>query len=294
MATTVWILSGTQYKRPPELAPKLRPLPEPPPLYGVKLKIARANEHLANVEKIVDAFGASHRIVRESEIDGIHEVVKLVVGSIDKMLPIIVSEAVFHLRSALDNLVVSLVPAGKNTSNTYFPIAKCRQEFELPRTQEKIEMLPPRVQKAIHRLKPYKGGNNLLWAMNRLRNNNTHLRLLPIARTGPHWNSHTIDTLIPVTSGAMIEIPYPKTFVDELVLARCFNGATIEYDAKPTIGIAFGDVEFLKGESVVARLRQMVDLTERIVEIFERYFFESTGMSAIGTVAVPHFSQLDS
>jgi hypothetical protein len=273
MATTVWIVSGTKYEHPSGMAPKLRPEADQPTLYGVKLKIGRANEHLANIEKIVDAFGTSHRIVREPEADGVHEVVKLVVASVPEMLPIIVSEAVFHLRSALDNLAVSLVPAGGNTKTTYFPIANCRQEFELPETQRKIKALPPRAQKAIHRLKPYKGGNDLLWAMNRLRNNNTHLRLLPIARIGPHWNSPTITTLIPAISGAMIEINYPQTFINELVLARCSHGAKVEYDAQPAVGIAFSDVEFLKGESVVTRVRQMVNLTERIVQIFERYFF---------------------
>ena len=59
----------------------------------------------------------------------------------------------------------------------------------------------------------------------------------------------------------------------DLVLARCTAGALVEYDTKPDIDIAFSDIEFLEGERVVAKLRQMVDRTERIVQIFERHFF---------------------
>jgi len=97
--------------------------------------------------------------------------------------------------------------------------------------------------------------------------------LVPFVLNGPHWGSRTVSTNIPSTPNAIIEIIYPKAFEDEIVLARCSPGTEIEYDAKPVISVAFGDIEVLKGEDIVARLREMVDLTQRIVQIFERYFF---------------------
>ena len=269
MATKVFIVSGTSYTIPPNWSATPKPQN---PLHGVKLKISRADQHVADIEQIVNTFSTSHRIVREMEPDGLHELVKLIVVPIPDMLPVIVSEAVSHLRSALDNLAAAL--AVKNSKGVYFPIENSLDEFKLPRAQRKINNLPPHAQKLIHRLKPYKGGNNLLWAMNRLRNDDVHTRLTALIVSAPHWNANrTIATHIPATEGAMIEIEYPQTFEDQIVLARCSHGAKIEYDAEPVIGIAFRDIEFLEGESIVARLRQMVNLTKRIVEIFERYCF---------------------
>jgi len=267
--TKVIIVSGTSHPLPTYWSAK--PTPEhADPLYGVKIKIRRADEHVANIESIVEAFGGSHRIVREMEPDGVYETVKLLVAPVPEMLPVIVGEVVFHLRSALDNLACCLAIAnGKSAKKVCFPIAGDRQKFELPDTQGKIQNLSPTAQKLIRRLKPYKGGNNLLWVMNRLRNDDVHTRLLPLVLDGPHWKSPTITTLIP--SGAMIEIEYPQAFEDQIVLARCLHGAKIEYDAEPVIGIAFDDIEFLKGESIVACLRQMVNLTARVVQIFERH-----------------------
>jgi hypothetical protein len=244
------------------------------PLYGVKIKIARANEHILNIAQTVQAFGRSHRIVREMELHGIHEIVKLLVAPVPEMLPVVVGEVVFHLRSALDNLACCLAIAnGKSVKSVYFPIVNSPDEFELPATQRKIKNLSPAAQKLIHRLKPYKGGANLLWAMNRLRNEDIHIRLAPILVNGPHWKTATARVLINAESGGTIEMTTTEAFENEIILARCSRGAKIEYDAEPTIHIAFGDIEFLKGESIVSRLQQMVDLTTRIVDIFERHFF---------------------
>ncbi len=111
--------------------------------------------------------------------------------------------------------------------------------------------------------------------MNRLRNKDTHAGFMPAALSGPHWSDHTVNTMIPWVPGheATVEIRYPQIFENEVILGRCSHGATVEYDTKPAIDIVFSDVEFLKGKSVLNGLRGMIDLTERIIQIFERHFF---------------------
>ena len=270
---TILIVAGTRHTFPPDWSAKSKPK-QTHPLHGIKIRLARANEHLANIENISRTFSHSHEIVREMEPDGVHEAVKLLVAPMPETLPVIVSELVFHLRSALDNLACCLAVAnGKSAARVSFPIAADRTEFEDPKMQSRIRKLPSAAQKLVRRLKPYKGGDNLLWAMNKLRNNDIHARLVCLILHGPHWKASTITTSIPPFGNSMIEIQYPHTFEDQLVLARCTAGASVEYDTKPDIDIAFSDIEFLEGERVVAKLRQMVDRTERIVQIFERHFF---------------------
>src|SRR5207249_1980289 len=117
---------------------------------------------------IIEQFGRVHEIVREMEPDGVHEAVKIKIHQVPEMLPVIIGEVVFHLRSALDHVAGSLaVLNGKTTNGVYFPFAGSPTEFRLPVTQRKIEKLSPAAQKLIRRFKAYKGGNNCLWAMNK-------------------------------------------------------------------------------------------------------------------------------
>jgi hypothetical protein len=271
VATSIFLLADTEFELPSNWRANLRRLNQPhDPLHGVKLKIARANEHLGNIETIADKFSKSHSIIREAEPDGIYDAIKIKIGEPPPMLAVIIGEVAFQLRSALDQLATALaVKNGKSPSQVYFPIAGDRQEFRRARTQGKIEKLSPAARKLIWRLKPYKGGNNLLWALNSLRNADVHIALAPLALGGPKWGGRKIRK----GGGGIAVLTYPQTFEKELVLLRCPTETEIEHDLQPEVAIAFGDIEFLEGESVVTRLRQLIDLTERIVSIFQRRFF---------------------
>jgi hypothetical protein len=59
----------------------------------------------------------------------------------------------------------------------------------------------------------------------------------------------------------------------EVEIATCMPGTKFHTDAKPLCQIAFGDIETLKSEPVVAVLHQMRDLSESILLTFERRFF---------------------
>jgi hypothetical protein len=104
-------------------------------LEGARLKIKRADQHIKDIENILRDFGDSHSIFREMEPDGIHEAVKLRVNPIPEMLPVIIGEAIFQLRSALDLLAIALPKAAGVTNNDHiiFPFASKKtkaKEFE--------------------------------------------------------------------------------------------------------------------------------------------------------------------
>src|SRR5262249_37285957 len=109
--------------------------------------------------------------------------------------------------------------------------------------------------------------------MNRLRNEDVHIRLMPLIVNGPYWNVRVATVTIPADPpGAVVEITTTQTFEDEIVLARCAYGAQINYDTQPTLGLVLS-VKPLNGESVVHGLNLMISLTKRIVDIAERRFF---------------------
>lgn len=266
----VTITSGTQFDLSYWSA---KPKPRyPHPLDGIEAKIARANEHIAEIIAINYAFARSHRVVREMEANGADEVVKLVISPLPDKLPLLVSETVFHLRSALDHIIAALDAKGK----ARFPFAGDRDKFVGSKTQGKIKNIFPFARNLVNRLKPYHdGGCKLLCAMNDLRNDDTHARLVALALSGPAWSDATINALIPWTSEgrARIEITYPVAFENEIVLARCFQGAKLNYNSEPMIEIAFSDIEALEGKSVVTSLQQMADLSTRIIRILANRFF---------------------
>ena len=67
------------------------------------------------------------------------------VGSIPDDLYTRIPETAYHLRSALDQLVVALAKASgiTNTKHIYFPFAGDANEFVLQRTQQKIKGIKP-------------------------------------------------------------------------------------------------------------------------------------------------------
>ena len=87
------------------------------------------------------------------------------------------------LRDSLDHLAHAL--AEKNGAvepkDVYFPITETKDGFPDPRTQRKIARLSEDDRTAIEALKPYQGGNDLLYAIHWLNNKSKHRKLIAIA-----------------------------------------------------------------------------------------------------------------
>ena len=69
---------------------------------------------------------------------------------------------------------------------------------------------------------------------------------------------------------AKLRHPYAE---GEVEFVTCAPGTKFHTDMKPLCKIAFGEIEAIKAEPIVAVLHQMRDLGERILRAFERRFF---------------------
>lgn len=273
------IVSGGSFPIPSKWSAVFKPPPKKDDgLNDLRLKIERANQHIKDVDVAIREFGNSHVIVREMEPDGIHEAIKLRIAPIPEMLPVVIGEAIFQLRSTLDILAWHLakMAGAKSLDRVYFPIAKSLEIFESKSFQGKIKEFSPEALDFIRGLRPYKGGNDLLWALHDIRNKDTHRHLSAIAFAGFTWTG-TIKTLIPADKGVSGEVivGYPQTFENEIILARCTHGAKADSDTKPVFHIAFDDVEIVEGQPVLAILQQFFDLVQGIVNIADTTFFKT-------------------
>jgi hypothetical protein len=136
----------------------------------------------------------------------------------------------------------------------------------------------------IRALKPYGGGNELLWSIHDLNRDDKHpgtsvvqplngLRMRGLKVhfgkaliLGNRYGQHLISQgYVPKTS------PVAVRKEGEFLTTTPF--AQFEYDGEPTFQIAFSDIRGFEREPLVTVLHQMRDLVEGILLTFEKRFF---------------------
>ena len=167
-------------------------------------------------------------------------------------------DVVQNLRSALDYLANHLVAAAGNppSRRVEFPIAKDPAAYERDKAG-KVEGMVSEAVKAIDRLKPYKGGNTLLWKIHELNNIDKHRMLFTVDKDCAMFDDwlpsggYTIRTGNPT---------FPSVFDDE-----------VEEDVEFEIDEAFNKSEIAKGDALLPTLHQMVDYVESIIVSFKQF-----------------------
>ncbi|MEJ0094478.1 MAG: hypothetical protein WDN46_13890 [Methylocella sp.] len=157
---------------------------KPDPLMGPKLKVERAKRHLADLETTLHAFHDSNPYGLVEEIDlqtgeyvyrvRIHKSIPCETGTI-------IGDIIHNLRSALDQMVCGLVRANSKqvSGGNGFPIMGSAKSFE-EACVRKLKNVPLKAQRFIQRLKPYQGGNTLLWQISELDNMDKHNAIVPV------------------------------------------------------------------------------------------------------------------
>ncbi|MGH9828386.1 MAG: hypothetical protein ACREDR_34610, partial [Blastocatellia bacterium] len=124
--------------------------------------------------------------------------------------------------------------------------------------------LPQEISDVVRRFQGYKGGNNALWALNKLSGLNKHGTLRPVV----------FGQRLAQASGTgggiqMLLQPSWDSAKNEAVLARIPVGIDFTIDCDYTAFIAFNQVEFIDGQEVVGRLHQFADVVEGVVMTLE-------------------------
>jgi hypothetical protein len=151
--------------------------------------------------------------------------------------------------------------------NTYFPIADSASQLETDVIgRGRCKDIPPDIVALFRAFKPYKGGNDPIWSLNRLANGNKHRLITPM---GTAAESSVGINYISGHGPMAIRAPVWDREKKEMILMSAPIGSDIKYDLPFAILIAFDEIEPVTGEPVIPVLHTMIAVVDRIVTATE-------------------------
>lgn len=242
------------------------------PFESSKFSIAWAKDHIAELDREVDVFlndDDACAYVTEPDPQSTYNLLKFkLCKPIPRPIRGHASDAAINLRNALDQAIYSVCTLkALPTHNRYFPIGNTVREFKNA-LKGRCGDLPQEIFNLIRRAKPYKRGNQSLWALNKLSGTNKHGILRPVLPG---------NRLIEASGfGRGIQIlcePDWDSDKDEMVLVRIpadnLTNTKFNMNYKAAFFIAFNEIEFIDGKEIVPILNKFVDMVEGIVMTVE-------------------------
>ena len=230
---------------------------------SARRKVARAREHIATLEVEVAAFFAAGPYIRVAEPDPRQPPLEVHKLRFTKDLPdqfaTMTSDALHNLRDSLDNAGYALAVASGQTSpqNAAFPFAGSLPAFK--NSLGRCKDVPKEFHSVFEAYGPYKGGNDVLWALSKLAVIDKH-KLLTIALNSQLGNVHG--------EGAIHHIPVNPTWDEaarEIEIFTSFVGQPVKIRIEIGLFLAFDDVPEVTGEPVLKLLDYFVELVEDIL-----------------------------
>ncbi|MFN2576476.1 MAG: hypothetical protein ABR607_02170 [Pyrinomonadaceae bacterium] len=237
--------------------------------------IAWAKDHITETERELRNFTKdrdAYAVIVDRDSDATYRLLKLVLRKpMPRALNGHVADTANNLRAALDKSICAVASlCGLPTHTTYFPIAKTETEFDNA-LNGRCGKLPQDIRNLVRGFEPYKGGNDALWALNKLTGANKHGILKPIALANLNFQLSGEHTGLPAQ---FPRTPKWDSAKQEMVLARVPKTSTVP-DAKFTINfeyeflIAFNEIELIDGEPVMPALCHFFSVVESIVMAIE-------------------------
>ena len=259
-------------------------------LRQVTLKIKRAKEHVADLERELRAFlnGNPYKVATRRD----PQTRKLIyyVSSVEPTpdcLPLIAGDTIQNLMSALDHLAYQIVCSDTgddppNPKAIYFPIADDAAKYEAGK-RPKLKGARQETFDAIDVLKPYKGGNDLLWSLSRLNNIEKHRLLIAVGsmfqslNLGAHISVMMSDFIstrpddpfygkeIPVLDAFYrpADVLFPLKVGDELFID--LPDAKVNEKLQFRFSVALYEPQIVEAQSLLDTVHQLTALVEGIV-----------------------------
>lgn len=213
--------------------------------HSPKLNIQWAKDSFVDLKREIDLFDQSdpYAFVIEPDTDPANDIIKF---KLVKSFPPILNKLTVDIAGYLR------------------PIANHIADLDR-KGRDGWKKSPPEIVAAIRALKPYKGGNNLLWALNKIANTHKHAIVCPFATIGRGFR----------VEGDGFDLPGPSTIFapewdrskNEMKLFRVTKGAPLagESNLKMIRDVTLTGVEFVDGQPVLRVFGELVRQVERIV-----------------------------
>jgi hypothetical protein len=154
---------------------------------SARLTFVRAKHHADDFKAVIDNFVNDKHwtyVVDRQTQPGqiIHKIA--FTSPLPEILPCILFDAASNLRAVLDQTgYAAAIATGKAfPKKTSFPFGKDLTALNnnLDGRRSVCKDIPPEIVAGFRRFKPYKGGNDILWALNKLCNTKKHCSLVPL------------------------------------------------------------------------------------------------------------------
>jgi hypothetical protein len=172
------------------------------------------------------------------------------------------NEALEGLRSTLDHVgfACAALAGKKNAKSAYFPIADNEAGLNNVIKGGKCKDLPPDILTLFVGFKPYKAGNDPIWAINRACNIAKHRSLV---------ETNMNISQMQIVSGSITNGEIPGLFWDstknEIVFGRTRANGDFQYKANFTFFVGFHDIEVIGGFPILAVLDGMLGAVDEIL-----------------------------
>ena len=157
------------------------------PLSDIRCKIDRADQQIKEFSAAIEKFKATHpyEILRQSNSQSgqiVYDVLRA--DDIPQSISAIAGDILQNLRTALDYIACAVVPGCRQnlSDKIYFPILKRAPTSDQIKAafDGKVKGASQTAIDKIASLKPYQGGDDVLWRLNELNNINKHRLLVAV------------------------------------------------------------------------------------------------------------------
>jgi hypothetical protein len=259
-------------------------------LIQIDLKVKRAKKHVADLDREIHVFLDTKPYRVAVKRDPQSRKVIYYVSSVEltpDCLPLIAGDVIQNLSTALDHLAYQIVCSDTGDkpptpSRIYFPIADSPDEYE-SRKDGQIKGAAQESFNAINALKPYKGGNELLWSLYRLNNIEKHRLLITVGsmfqsvNLGAHLQSVMTQAIAADPNNPLHGIPvptvdafykpadglFPLKVGDELLIDLA--DAKVNENLQFRFNVALYEPQIIEAQAIIETLHQLTTLVEGIV-----------------------------
>jgi hypothetical protein len=244
------------------------------PFYSPKRRLLRAKKHVAELDAASAVFLNSepYRRIVEPDIDGVAQLHKIKLAApFPEELSDLVEDALDSLRAVLDHTAYcAAVASGKGSPEyAFFPFSNTAENWE-NRANGLCKDVPGDIVALFRSFKPYKGGNDPLWALNEIRNSSQHAILVPVGHASFRVFSKILSMKAPEHGSVSFDPPIwtPGTWdgaKNEMVIFRADPGTELDYDIEFSPSISFGDVPVFANEPVLTVLNYLARMVESVL-----------------------------
>jgi hypothetical protein len=233
---------------------------------SARLTLDRAQHHINDFDATFNAFLADDpwTLLIDRQAEPGRSIFKVYFRrKLPEILPCIVFDAANNLRAVLDQIgyAVAVASGNANPKKTSFPFGDDAKSVDNC-IAGWCKDIPPEIRVLFRSFNPYLGGNDSLWALNKLCNTKKHCALVPLA-----MNNFTTEIVTFADKSAIITNVAPTWNPNKFELTLFSVASEIESDIRGNFAfeIALDGVQTLTGKSAIGVLNTMSSIVESVL-----------------------------